>query len=93
MSLADGVSNDGPIQTNKFYTNLIVGSQESPAFVYPYSLWNYGGYDSSGNAEYLVNPLGIAHVVFSASNFDSSMTMQVDEMTLSSTKGSAIRIQ
>lgn len=105
MSLADGVSNDGPIQTNKFYTNLIVGSQESPAFVYPYSLWkytsssygfavqhttvdqySYGGYDSSGNAEYLVNPLGIAHVVFSASNFDSSMTMQVDEMTLSSTR-------
>ncbi|CAI7284538.1 BAD_collapsed_G0018090.mRNA.1.CDS.1 [Saccharomyces cerevisiae] len=36
-----GVSNDGPIQTNKFYTNLIVGSQESPAFVYPYSLWKY----------------------------------------------------
>lgn len=105
MSLADGVSNDGPIQTNKFYTNLIVGSQESPAFVYPYSLWkytsssygfavqhttvdqySYGGYDSSGNAKYLVNPLGIAHVVFSASNFDSSMTMQVDEMTLSSTR-------
>ncbi|CAI4050600.1 hypothetical protein SKDZ_14G3880 [Saccharomyces kudriavzevii ZP591] len=106
MSLADGVSSSGPIQTNKFYTNLIVGSQESPAFVYPYSLWKYtssdnygfavqhttgdqyayGNSDSSGNSEYLVNPLGIAHVVFSASNFDSSMTMQVDEMTLSSTR-------
>ncbi|EJS41884.1 dse4p [Saccharomyces arboricola H-6] len=106
MSLADGVFNSGPIQTNKFYTNLIVGSQESAAFVYPYSLWkytssdiygfavqhttadqySYSDYDSSGNSEYLVNPLGIAQVVFSASNFDSSMEMQVDEMTLSSTR-------
>ncbi|CAI4052337.1 hypothetical protein SUVZ_14G3870 [Saccharomyces uvarum] len=106
MSLADGVSNSGPIQTNKFYTNLIVGSQESSAFVYPYSLWKYtssdnygfavqhttadqytfGNYDSSNNSEYLVNPLGIAQVVLSASDFDSSMTMEVDEMTLSSTR-------
>ncbi|KOG97216.1 endo-1,3(4)-beta-glucanase DI49_4799 [Saccharomyces eubayanus] len=106
MSLADGVSNSGPIQTNKFYTNLIVGSQESAAFVYPYSLWKYtssnnygfavqhttvdqytfGNYDSSGNSEYLINPLGIAQVVLSASDFDSSMTMEVDEMTFSSTR-------
>lgn len=106
MSLADGVSNSGPIQTNKFYTNLIVGTQQSAAFVYPYSLWKYtssvnygfavqhttsdqyafGNYDSSGASEYLINPLGIAQVVLSASGFDSGMTMEVDKMTLSSTR-------
>lgn len=106
LSPADGVSNDGPIETNKFYTNLLVGTQSSAVFVYPYSLWKYsssygtgfaiqhttssqysfGDEDSEGNSEYLVNPLGIAHCVLSATSFDSSMTMEVDEMTFSSVK-------
>lgn len=100
------MSNDGPIETNKFYTNLMIGTQSSTAFVYPYSLWQYtssygaglaiqhttssqytyGNYDSDGNSEYLVNPLDIAHCVLSAVSFDSSMTMEVNDMTLSSVK-------
>lgn len=105
MNISDGVTNDGPIQTNKFYTNLMVGSQESAAFVYPYSLWKYssgtnyglavqhtvtaqytfGDYDSDGNSEFLINPLDIAHVVLSAVSFDEDMSMEINEMTLSST--------
>ncbi|AQZ15120.1 hypothetical protein BZL39_H04980 [Zygosaccharomyces parabailii] len=106
LSPADGVSNDGPIETNKFYTNLLIGTQGSAVFVYPYSLWKYsssygtgfavqhttssqysfGDDDSEGNSEYLVNPLGIAHCILSATSFDSSMTMEIDEMTFSSVK-------
>ncbi|KIW26143.1 hypothetical protein, variant 3 [Cladophialophora immunda] len=37
----------GPIETNKFYENFVLGSQGSPSFVMPYSLaWSKG----SGNA-------------------------------------------
>lgn len=105
MSIASGVSNDGPIQTNKFYTNLMVGSQSSSAFVYPYSLWKYssgqnlglvvqhtssnqysfGNYDSNGNSEFLVNPLGINELFFSSTNFNSGAMMNLDTMTPSST--------
>ena len=44
-----GINNiTGPIETNKFYSNLFLGSQGFPAFVTPYSLtWSRG----SGNAQ------------------------------------------
>lgn len=53
-----GISNStGPLQTNKFYQNLVLGSQGSPAFVMPYSLtWSKG----SGNAQSW--GMAIAHI-------------------------------
>lgn len=44
-----GINLDGgPIETNKFYQNFVLGSQGSPGFVLPYSLrWSQG----SGNAQ------------------------------------------
>ncbi|EXJ82509.1 endo-1,3(4)-beta-glucanase [Capronia epimyces CBS 606.96] len=44
-----GVSNStGPLETNKFYQNFVLGSQGDPSFVMPYSLtWSQG----SGNAQ------------------------------------------
>ncbi|QLQ81226.1 hypothetical protein HG537_0E05820 [Torulaspora globosa] len=67
MSLAAGVSTDGPIQTNKFYTNLIVGSQNSAAFVYPYSLRRHGSGQDIG--------LAVQHTTtsqYSFGNYDSN---------------------
>ena len=105
MELASGVNNyDSPYETNKFYTNLIVGDQSSASFVYPYSLWKYtangvngfavshttkdqysfGSYDSEGNSRYLVNPLGIASLIFSADSFDSTFDLYVGNMKASS---------
>lgn len=38
-----GISKKGPLQTNKFYTNLFMGNQTSPVFTFPYSLaWARG---------------------------------------------------
>lgn len=34
------VSNEGPFQRNKFFTNLMVGKQDQAVFTYPYS-WKY----------------------------------------------------
>lgn len=40
FDLPNGVDNDGnPIETNKFYVNLFLGSQASPVFTYPYVVW------------------------------------------------------
>lgn len=87
MSLAHGVSNDGPIQTNKFYTNLIVGSQNSAAFVYPYSLRKHGSGQSIG--------LAVQHTTtsqYSYGNYDANGNSQylvnplnIGELVFSST--------
>lgn len=44
-----GINLDGgPIETNKFYQNFVLGSKDSPGFILPYSLrWSQG----SGNAQ------------------------------------------
>ncbi|QLL33666.1 hypothetical protein HG536_0E05770 [Torulaspora globosa] len=86
MSLADGVSNDGPVQTNKFYTNLIVGSQNSAAFVYPYSLRRHGSGQDIG--------IAVQHTTtsqYSFGNYDSNGNSQflinplnIGELVLSS---------
>ncbi|KAM3164341.1 Endo-1,3(4)-beta-glucanase [Lachancea thermotolerans] len=46
--------------------------------------YSYGNYDSDGNSEYLVNPLGIASLIFSAESFGSACNMYVSDMTTSS---------
>ncbi|KIW39476.1 uncharacterized protein PV06_08087 [Exophiala oligosperma] len=44
-----GITNiTGPIETNKFYENFVLGNQDFPAFTFPYTLaWSKG----SGNAQ------------------------------------------
>ncbi|OAP55021.1 hypothetical protein AYL99_10721 [Fonsecaea erecta] len=59
----------GPIETNKFYENFVLGSQGSPSFVMPYSLsWSKG----SGNA--LSWGMAISHLDDSQKNFGPNNT-------------------
>lgn len=38
-----GLTKNGPIQTNKFYSNFFLGDQQSPTFTFPYSIaWAAG---------------------------------------------------
>ena len=38
-----GVTKNGPLQTNKFYSNLFLGDQTNPVFTFPYSMaWSAG---------------------------------------------------
>ncbi|GME82649.1 unnamed protein product [Ambrosiozyma monospora] len=58
VSLADGVDNNGaPIETNKFYVNLLLGKQSNPVYTYPYSFF-YTNTDS-------YHGLGMTHVTSS----------------------------
>lgn len=42
LEILDGVSNDGkPFETNKFYANLFLGTQEDPVWTYPYGMFKY----------------------------------------------------
>lgn len=44
-----GIIKSGPIETNKFYANMFLGTQSSPTFLHPYSVaWAKGG-GSSGS--------------------------------------------
>lgn len=51
----------GPLETNKFYSNLYLSSQAAPVFTYPYSVWFSKGNIVSGSTR---EPFGlsISHV-------------------------------
>lgn len=97
-SVANGVHNKIPYETNKFYTNLMLSNQESSAFTYPYTVWkentHYGlavQQTTFSQASYgpdytsFNNPLGISSFIFSAGSFGpGSFNMKVTDMTVSS---------
>ncbi|CAN6613435.1 glucan endo-1,3-beta-D-glucosidase 2 [Trichomonascus vanleenenianus] len=74
---------NGPIQTNKFYANMLMGDQTLPAWVHPYELWKttagmavaqvrkdqrfYGYVKGQSSAQYMANPTGLASVELGAS--------------------------
>lgn len=71
-----------PYTVWKYSTNSIYGFAVSHTTE---SQYVFGNYDSNGNSEYLVNPVGIASLIFSATSFGSSnFNMFVGDMTLSS---------
>ncbi|EEQ38914.1 hypothetical protein CLUG_03040 [Clavispora lusitaniae ATCC 42720] len=87
VSVPANTSNASPLQTNSFYSNMLVGDQTTPVWTYPYCLWNstsnyYGlsvflGLESdrvfaSGTPpQYFYSPIGIQEVVLSSSDFVS----------------------
>lgn len=44
-----GVVGKGPLQTNKFYANFILGDQRSPTYTFPYSMAWGGGKGATGS--------------------------------------------
>ncbi|KAK4948609.1 endo-1,3-beta glucanase [Elasticomyces elasticus] len=65
-----GIQNTtGPIETNKFYQNFVLDTQEFPAFVMPYSLtWSQG----SGNAQSY--GMAISHIEDSQKSYGPAET-------------------
>ncbi|OOQ88259.1 endo-1,3-beta-glucanase Engl1 [Penicillium brasilianum] len=94
-----------PIETNKFYAGLFLGSQTNATFTQPYSLaWSRGGGTlkswgvSASHVEenllaygppnpnlpgspvnYYINPIGIQHIILSASELDESSVLSTEE--------------
>ena len=53
-----------PVQTNKFYGNLFLGSQRNPVWTHPYSLWI--------TKEYPFNGVALTHIRAEQKVFDST---------------------
>ncbi|KAJ5763696.1 hypothetical protein N7533_002377 [Penicillium manginii] len=94
-----------PIETNKFYAGLFLGTQTNASFTQPYSLgWSKGqgtlksygvgvshleakvlafgpkNHKLPGDpVEYYINPVGLQHVVLSATELDASSVLDVEE--------------
>ncbi|KAJ5586876.1 uncharacterized protein N7459_002641 [Penicillium hispanicum] len=94
-----------PIETNKFYAGLFLGSQTNASFTQPYSLaWSKGSgtlkswgmgvshvepdmlaFGPKNNklpgqpVEYYINPVGLQHIILSASELDESTVLNVEE--------------
>ncbi|PWY95544.1 endo-1,3-beta-glucanase Engl1 [Aspergillus sclerotioniger CBS 115572] len=114
-----------PIETNKFYAGLFLGSQTNATFTHPYAItWAKG----SGNAQsygmvvshneanvvaegptnanipgnpisYYINPIGIQHMILSATELNSSTVLTAENLlpfsadaVLSPSSGSSQRI-
>lgn len=93
-----------PIETNKFYAGLFLGTQTNASFTQPYSLswsggkgslksWGFGVTHLEENvlaygpkndklpgkpAEYYINPVGLQHMILSASELDKSSVLNVE---------------
>lgn len=78
-----------PLETNKFYSNLYVGTHNAPAYTQPFSVWwsKTGmavshsskddwttGPDDETNKEYVFAPTGIKSLILGATAFDSGKT-------------------
>lgn len=89
----DSPANNKPIETNKFYGNLLLGDQTCTVWTNPYSL-SYSRNDHYGLAvyhiqdnqkvygpgnpsEYYLNPIGIKSIVFSATEFTNKDTLKL----------------
>ncbi|KAJ5469998.1 hypothetical protein N7530_007355 [Penicillium desertorum] len=94
-----------PIETNKFYAGLFLGSQTTASFTQPYSLaWSRGGgtlkswgmsvshveakllgfgpenHKFPGSpVNYYINPIGLQHIILSASGLDESSVLNIEE--------------
>ncbi|KAJ5139672.1 hypothetical protein N7448_003080 [Penicillium atrosanguineum] len=94
-----------PIETNKYYAGLFLGSQTNASFTQPYSIaWSRGAgtLKSWGMSvshleenvlafgpkndklpgepvEFYINPVGLQHIILSATELDESSTMSVDD--------------
>jgi endo-1,3(4)-beta-glucanase len=62
-----------PIETNKFYANFFLGSQTSPTWTHPYSVyWSKGGNLMSGGYSVVTWGLSVSHYDLSDYTFASS---------------------
>lgn len=97
VSLPSDISNSSPIQTNSFYSNMLVSDQDCGVWTQPYSvtylhatyygLQLYHGqesdrvYGSDSPPSYYYYPTGIKELVLSSSDFSSSTSFTVKSMT------------
>lgn len=56
----DGGNNGKPIPTNKFYSNLMLGSRANPAYCQPYSVWQANSGGNGGTNKYW--GMAVSHV-------------------------------
>ncbi|KAJ5758059.1 uncharacterized protein N7511_006753 [Penicillium nucicola] len=95
----------GPIETNKFYAGLFLGTQTNASFAQPYSLaWSKGGGSLKSwgmgishiqphmlafgpkndkipgePVSYYINPVGLQHLILSATELDESSVLETDD--------------
>ncbi|TQV98170.1 endo-1,3-beta-glucanase Engl1 [Cordyceps javanica] len=65
-----GIQTKGPLQTNKFYSNLFLGNQRDPVFTYPYSVSWVDGTGVSGSYGIACSHVDAKQRVFGPPQFD-----------------------
>ncbi|CDR46125.1 CYFA0S22e00298g1_1 [Cyberlindnera fabianii] len=93
-------SNNLPIETNKFYGNMLLENQTNPVWTHPYSAWfskddgfqglamnqvpasaRVFGPDASANpVQFYFSPTGIKSLVLGSTDFDSNVTLGLENM-------------
>jgi endo-1,3(4)-beta-glucanase len=88
-----GIKESRPLQTNKFYANFFLGSQQSTVFTHPYGIHftgtgmsishvdrNQTVYGPGSPPSYFINPLDIRSIVLSAVELGSNTQLSTKSM-------------
>ncbi|OAA70257.1 endo-1,3-beta-glucanase Engl1 [Cordyceps fumosorosea ARSEF 2679] len=79
-----GIQTQGPLQTNKFYSNLFLGNQRDPVFTYPYSVSWVDGTGVSGSYGMAVSHIDEKQRVFGPPKFDGSASYFINPIGIHS---------
>ncbi|EGX90898.1 endo-1,3-beta-glucanase Engl1 [Cordyceps militaris CM01] len=79
-----GIQTRGPLQTNKFYSNLFLGNQRDPVYTYPYSVSWVDGTGVSGSYGMACSHIDEKQRVFGPSKFNVSASYFINPIGIHS---------
>jgi endo-1,3(4)-beta-glucanase len=79
-----GIASKGPLQTNKFYSNLFLGDQLAPVFTFPYSIAWSGGKGASSSWGMAVTHADAKARVFGQKKYNNSCSYYLNPLGIQS---------
>ncbi|KAG5929935.1 hypothetical protein E4U42_003867 [Claviceps africana] len=80
----EGIKSAGPLQTNKFYSNLFLGDQRGPAFTFPYSVSWAGGKGAGGSWGLACSHIEEHQRVFGKEKYDGASSYYLNPIGIQS---------
>lgn len=87
-----GIQTKGPLQTNKFYSNLFLGNQRDPVYTFPYSVSWVGGTGVSGSHGFACSHVDEKQRLFGPPKFNVQASYYINPIGIQSMIISALEL-